>query len=415
MSSHLVIRRPPSSTDEPASWLWLDAHGAVIESGEDTLDNLAARLAVAETEPVVVVLVPAAAVTLMEVDIPAGQRRYLRKALPFVVEEFIADELEDVHIATGPMVRNQPVPLAIVRHSELIHWLDAIYSAGIAPDLLVPEQLAVPWHEGELTVLVEGGRCLLRTGAWAGTAFDLADAAVWLHKALREHPDARRITLISGYDDSGDPTLATLAAELDESLPDGIQRVEYREPVAEVLAAESARAADNTIDLLQGGYRIKRQQTRRYFDWRKVVVVAAICAAFNAVLAIAAGSWYHWEGSRLRSESVAAYRQIVPNAHRIFDPKKQLESYLRVAGPASAGFFNMLAPVADAWNKDSKLVIDRLDYDDSNATLTLQISGPSAQPVTALQSALAANGLRANVTSMVEQGGGVSARIQVGS
>ncbi len=98
MSEYLVIR----ISDDPnqlAQWIAVDSSGA--RRGPLVAGMLAeAQVDIGDRE--VIVLVPSAAVLTTSVDIPLRGGAKLLAALPYALEEFLADDVDKLHFAAGP-------------------------------------------------------------------------------------------------------------------------------------------------------------------------------------------------------------------------------------------------------------------------------------------------------------------------
>ena len=96
MADFLVIRLG-ADEETPASWIVADSDGTRrSESRSGTLAEAAADVG----DRPVIALVPASSTATMTVDLPAKGAR-LRAALPFALEDFVADEIEELHFAPG--------------------------------------------------------------------------------------------------------------------------------------------------------------------------------------------------------------------------------------------------------------------------------------------------------------------------
>ena len=97
MAEYLVIRLDPDR-DKAAHWIAVDDNGTrlsppVMGPLSEASKDVGARS--------VIVLVPATTVLTTTVDIPIRGGSRLQAALPFALEEHLADDVEDLHFAAG--------------------------------------------------------------------------------------------------------------------------------------------------------------------------------------------------------------------------------------------------------------------------------------------------------------------------
>lgn len=135
------------------------------------------RLIIAEPDAPATILVPSESVLLLAVDLPIANRAKRLAALPFAIEDRIADPLDAVHIALGAEVAPQRYLVAVVRHAVMLQWVEAADAAGLGHAAMVPDALALPAPgEGEWSAEAAAGRVLVRSGD--GTGFAISAALV---------------------------------------------------------------------------------------------------------------------------------------------------------------------------------------------------------------------------------------------
>ncbi|MCY4563345.1 MAG: type II secretion system protein GspL, partial [Gammaproteobacteria bacterium] len=81
----------------------------------------------------VVLLAPGQHVLSVTCEVPGRNAGQIRRALPYVVEEFIAGNIEGSHIASGPVRRGQPIRCCIIDDGLLRDWLACPGAPGIPP------------------------------------------------------------------------------------------------------------------------------------------------------------------------------------------------------------------------------------------------------------------------------------------
>ncbi len=161
--------------------------------------------AVAQVEVGWTLVLPVEAVTACAVRLPTLKARWLRQALPFAVEELLAEDVEQLHLALGEPLADGRHRVFAVRRSWLAGWLAL---CPVPPQRIVMDADLLP-HEGTSLLLLES-RWLL---GGAGVARLALDAASW--PALAEHCPSPRI----GYCTAGQAYPAPLDAS--QSVADG--------------------------------------------------------------------------------------------------------------------------------------------------------------------------------------------------
>lgn len=261
------------------------------------------RLVKADDQGPATVLVPAESVLLAAVDLPLATRAKRLEALPFAIEDRIADPIEAVHLALGAELEPKRYLAGVVRHSIMADWLARIEAAGLGDVALVPDALALPRPEaGGWAVAVEDGRALVRVPDGTGFALPVALLASAWERAGR--------SAILSY---GDP------------LPEAM--VGVGASVAS-LAEQLARPA---LDLRQGVYAARAGSGG---FWRRLGWIAAIAAVAHVLIAVADVVALRAIAYRKANETVALVQKLAPDA--------------RIQGDIAAGVADLLpAPTGD--------------------------------------------------------------------
>ncbi|WP_169308023.1 type II secretion system protein GspL [Brevundimonas subvibrioides] len=121
------------------------------------------------------VLVPSEDVLTVAVDLPFATRAQRLSALPFALEDAVAEPLATLHFALGTEVAPRRHIAGVVRHARIQGWIALLTEADLDPAILMPDALTLPMPpQGVWVVRVEGGRCLVRTDTGAGFALPLS-------------------------------------------------------------------------------------------------------------------------------------------------------------------------------------------------------------------------------------------------
>jgi general secretion pathway protein L len=409
MKTGLVLQLPGAALDAGSEVAWyLFAGGALQRSGSAPLSDLRAQLP-AQITGETLVLVPGELVLLTSVRIPARQLRQIKQALPYMVEELIADNIEDVHLALPPLTGaklGEAIPVAVVRHALLINWLDQLYQHGIQPDRLCPDTLALPWRSNGRSFFFTGERLLYRDGLSSGLALSRAQLPDLLPLLAAAAPPAI-VTVGAGSEVAAQ--LPLLVAEIEQAFGGQVESRSYSEQGGEVLAASAARQADEMINLLQGGYRIRRDQDRDR-DWRRAAVVAGVGLLLYAALAGGSAVWFSWQAARLEERSFALYRELFPQERRVISPRRQMMAHLNQGG----GGGSMLPLLARAADQLATVQLQELRFRRDSQRLQLQLQAADLAALDQLKQRLVGSGLDVAIDSAAEQGGVTIGRVTIG-
>lgn len=118
------------------------------------------------------VLVPAEDVLTITVALPLPSHARRLAALPFAIEDRIADRIDGVHLALSTQSIGGSWLASVVDPERMRSWLLAAAEAGLGDAALMPDALALPLPaDGRWNVLrADGGRILVRTSDGTGFA-----------------------------------------------------------------------------------------------------------------------------------------------------------------------------------------------------------------------------------------------------
>ena len=398
MSQFLVLRLA-----DPVSWVITDAEGGRI--GPVSTGSLADAAPLAAERPLVVIA-PGASVTFAQPELPVKSGARVAQIVPYAMEELLAGEVEQFHFAVGRTDAEGRTLVAAVRRDELRGWLDALKSAGLDPQALVPEPLCVPDNPGKTVAVIDAGQLLVRAPGVLPVALDAEPLTEAFALAGLEGEDRHVQLYVSQQDWQHSREMIEALREVTGSLdlqllPDG---------ALPLLASGAVRS--DALSLLQGDFARRTGWRAEWQRWR--------IAAFLALAALALHIGVHgFDLIRLRAEEQrldAAIEQAVriamPDVERIVDARAQIEQRLAGGGTADpAGLLARLAAVGGAMSGGSGPTIESLGW--RNGSLQLQMIAADTDVLARFAQALTARGLTADVESTTPGEKGVSAQINV--
>lgn len=402
MRVKLFIRFNPSSPDE-VDWLRMDEparHDLAVH--HDPLPDIAAAAAGCR----VILLVPGAEVLLTTAAVPGGNRQKIAGAVPYALEEQLASDVDNLHFALGERRDDGRISAAVVVKTQLDGWLERLRQAGIEPDAIAPDILALPWTSGTWTVLMDEDRALVRTARQTGFVADGDNLDTLLRLALNEAGDARperiRIIHASAYSENRSYDLdATVDTETVDEPVFAVLCRGYEEPGA--------------INLLQGAYSRREQLGRLWRPWRPVAALAAVLLLIQGGMTVAEYVRLNSERQALAQQIDQVYLQTFPDARKVVNARAQMEERLkelRSGGADEAGFMGLLADIGPGLKETPSAQVQRISYNEGKIDLALLIG--DLQTLDKLKQRLTAqHGLSVDIQSAASRDGKVEALLQI--
>lgn len=394
---------------EDVAWVITDSSGA--PTGDVGHGSLADCAAVAADRRCVL-LAPPTAVTLLQADIPTRNRRRLAKAVPYALEDQLLEDPGDLHFALGEHDASGAVAVAVVAKRHMDHWLDAVRTAGLNLEAIVPAVLALPWISEHWTVFVDENDCMVRTGRQQGFACDrqnLPDMVGWALSAAGDHvPTGLQILDGIGIDEDN-ALLSAVAID--------VCQVTRSAPANHGLYIfAKGFSAQPSFNLLQGHYDQRRDARAGWRAWRFAAGLAAL------LIATQLGTlWYEQHqlaqrNAKLDARIEAIFRKTFPDTKRVVDARVQMQQGLaalkRAHGERSDGFLDLLTRSGPVLKGTTAVRLERLSYHDGS--LELDITASAIATLDQLKRRLEARGLRVEIRSATAGTNNVVGHLRIG-
>ncbi len=345
----------------------------------------------------VVVTVPSEHVLSLSCEVPGRSVGQIRRALPFVVEEFVTTDIESMHLASGELKRGAPVRVDLVERSLLQGWLDCLGALDIRPGHMYSEAELLPVAEGQASLLLDGDRALIRTPDQAA-ALDRENLSLATGTL-----EAERLVVLHGR-------LSELeAGQLAPELTVVAEQTSQAETALEYLAAHW-RTAD-AVNLLQGELRPKQRVNPLWARWRPVAALVAAWAGVALVTMAAEAIYASHRADELEARSVALYRDIFPGERRVTNVRRQLQAKLGGAEEGGSGFLVHLGAMASAMEPGTR--VQSLNYTLERDELAVDLYTGGFETLDRLKERLGNQGVRVEITSAEQLDNGVRARLRL--
>jgi general secretion pathway protein L len=410
------------SEPQLAHWMAVDASGARrSHPAVGTLQEAAGEIG----DRRVIVLVPSAEVLTTSVDIPVKGAK-LQAALPYALEEYVAEDVEDLHFASGTRRSSGHTPVSVVAHERVREWLDTLEYAGIAPDFLVAETYGLARIPGTISMLLADNLVFINDGADIELVMqdvspgDALAAIGALDDQPAENDDddgeqaaaspmPRHVLVYCepGDDDRYQHDWIAMRHELDsvdiKLLPDGVM------PRLAVTVATGAG-----VNLLQGPYAPRKEYSGLFRPWKYAAILAV---AFVLIGIGAKGLDFYLmsqQEAELRAMFNTEYRQMLPGAPETDDPVAVIESLRRRIGNVETPplFLQSMEQLGRAIQENGGARIQAISF--RAGVIDLRVSAPDVATLDGIQRSIGESGqFRAAIQSTDQDGERISSRIQI--
>lgn len=300
MSEFLTVRLS-SQKEAIVPWLvWSSTQQEVIASGEISGWQQLEQLRSYAEQRSTIVLVSASDVVLSQVEIPAGASRKIESMLPYLVEDDVAQDVDDMHFSLIKKTGNL-VDVAGIDRKFLQSCVDELSSLGMAVKRVLPDVLCVPVQQG-LAAVQLGHEWLIRKDQAQGICID----SDWL-------PLFSQSNWVKEGEDFLPLTAFTPLPEL--SLAEG-QDWQFT-PSALVMQVLTEQVLLSKVNLLTGSFRVKSSSLKYWRIWRKAAYAAVLFVVVLVGYNLLQTQRFEQQAQTYRAESERIFRAVFPGREKI--------------------------------------------------------------------------------------------------
>jgi len=382
--SDVLILQPPSRSDREDAVLWTRVRrGAVIADGRyqpgDVLnwdDDMAPERAI--------VLLPSEEVFIRRAPVPGQNERDARRAAPFLLEDHLAQPLDELDVQIGPVGADGARWICAVDIDTRDRWRRMLSGLSLTSVQVVPDAMVLQGHGGDLTVMRQGDRVLFqsRTGDVSNPS-EASETPRDLEAALTDpvcgavEPDLLA-PVLTGLGHQMRPRRLLISPDLSpaplavDDAPLAVKRQDCPDLRLAAAALDPAVLAD--LPAVLGDV------FAAAIDWKSVIKPWGLAAGLSVaaglavmVLSVVQALYLEGRADRYREASRAAFAQAFPET-RVVNVNTQMRQALRqVQGGEAAGpgFLVLSGALADILADQDRVRVDAVRYDASRGELAV--------------------------------------------
>jgi len=431
MSEVLVLQMAERPADDAARWIVVDSNGTRI--GPPVMGPLSAATVDAK-ERRVIVLVPATEVLSTSVDIPLKSAVKIQQALPFALEEQVADDVDELHFAAGARRTGGRIPVAVVNRTTLEGWLERLYEAGLHPSALIAANDGLANIPGTISLLLSEDTAYINDGG---------DVQL----VLQEMGPTEALQAIGALDAEGVAVVpeAESADEADEDAAEATYRPKHLliycdadsnqkyaddlaglrdhfESVDVKLLADGSLsrlavtvASGSGVNLLQGAYGPKAEYAGYLKPWRYAAMLLLALGVVGATGKAVANYKLSNREAQLQESFIAEYQEIAPGTAEVRDPLAIISSLRNRTGASGSGpsvLLQSLEQLGNALQDNEAATVQAVSY--RSGVTNVRLTAPSVAMLDSIQRLIDESGTyQAEIQSTDQNDDTVNSRIEI--
>ena len=398
MSDTLLIHYNIDNAQQ-ATWALCNNDGEL--TGKITTGSLD-ELREAAADRASVILLNSHCLHINQLQLPTQNLQKMLKAVPYAIEEYIADDVEDFHFVVARNKNDNSTSVVGINKSTLQDIIRIFHDAGINPEKIIPDALCLAANDDEQWACLNYKKdSYLQTGTSNGLiiSHDILPYTISskLHDEKQDNP--KKILLFREHDD---------AASFDQLKEKNIDNedielinIVYNTHPLVVFSGNYKQAMP--LNLLQYDFKPKRKTSGYWQHWR----LAASLAAVSLVLHLGLTAFQHSQlkdtNMITKAEIEKIYKQSFPQSRKIVNPRVQMEQKLDElkgnAGGSNKGLIFLLAESFGTLSHDKKnITLQSLTF--RNNRMDIGLEGSNLQAVETLNKNLNSNKkIKSEITS----------------
>ncbi len=404
MKNRLFIKLPEAATDALFWGVWSQDQQQWLEQGEllaVDLVSLAERSAKCDT----IAIAPIGQVAYRRVTTPAKQLKQIQRAVPYMLEDQIANPVDQLHFAYGKRNKQGEIDVFWVTHEIMQQWQEWFEQAEVTVDAVVAMQSLLKGADDTTEIVLDETMALVNS----------LDGSLW--SCQRDLlPELWKLNQAEG-DESLDTVRVFHVGELENYWQSQEQVIAQPLTAQELLETLALGYSRETVNLLQQQYTPKRESN---IPWKKYRSLAYLMGATLVVYLGYQGSRYY----ALSEELAVLEQQGNPLFTKVFSRRPRPGSLLgqterlmkRSGGEAEQGeFLNLLNKTTVHIQSVNVIKPTSITFDGRRSELRLDVLAPDYESLNQFKAQLTKSGLQVDMSSASAQGDKYSTRLSIRS
>jgi len=449
MSDTLLIHYSPASlnTDgDIVAWALCNTQGELTTKiNHGTLSDIR----VSQTSEIahanhVVVLLDSRCLHFNQVQLPTQNAQKMLRAVPYALEEFIADDIDDIHFVIANNKQQKNTAVVGIHKQTLQLIIDVFSAADITIDSLIPDTLCLVANENQWALLSFGNTCYLQTNIYSGNAFNEDLLPLIFEKTLQaateqtpekllvfSHEDNQETEqliqniqqIINNSEDTSEADTNNISSNTQDSDNEDstsqktqLIPIRYNSHPLDVFCGQYKQAAK--LNLLQGKFKNKNKNSGNLRHWRLAASLAVIWLVLHLGVTAYQKHQLVQKNTATLAEIKSIYKKTFPRSKRIVNPRVQMEQKLKELKRGTNtknGLLSILSESFGTLTHDKKNIsLQSLNY--RNNRMDIGLDSTNLQAIENLNKQLNSNEhIKAEITSSSSEKNRVKGNLRIES
>ena len=349
MSDTLLIHYDIQNSGQ-ACWALCNDTGELtskISSGPlEELHNIA-------TDHIAIVLLNSQCLHINELQLPTQNTQKMLKAVPYAIEEFIADDVENLHFVVSKPKTSDTTHVVGINKATLQSVIDSFQTAGIRIEKIIPDALCLAANEQQWATLNYQQHNYLQTNKLNGLIVSQDLLPYVLDKKLDDETIEKPEKILV-FSESENVTAFDSSSLIKNDIE--IVNITYNTHPLVVFCGNYKQALP--LNLLRHDFKPKSKSSGYWKQWRLAAALAGTWLLLH--LGVTYFQYNHLKEENIitKNKIEKIYKTTFPQSRKINNPRKQMEQKLNElkssSGNASNGLLFILEEAFGNLDQETK-------------------------------------------------------------
>ncbi len=410
MHNHLIIRIHTDAVIHQLTMQWCEWNQitktmtAITEGDINVLQGwLSERNAIDLKDLLdhVVVFIPGTISSNYKMPINSAQNKHIAQVAPFMVEEYLSEDIELFHVAYQVVEKNI-IMLSVIAKTILERLIKEFENIALKPSAIFAEsQLFDVTTDHTVKITLESNYAHICFPNKSTQTVEIDLVSDIFHHSLVEQmnqgdEEGDKITAIQLYYHAQDRQMKTVLDEyflnLTEKYDIAYESIEQEHAIFYHLIDTffKKNKKNKLVNLRMGSYVCYQKIKKRWYAWRSLIYIIIAGFSLNLILNIISISIFSYKSNAFSNKTIEIYQTAFPKEKSMINLRGKLDRKLKnnseqIEKPV---LFDLLKPVSDVLKEHQSVKLNSLTFVASQYSLICDIDTKHAEALHAYIDAL---------------------------
>lgn len=359
-----------------------------------------------------VVLLDSQCLHINELQLPTQNLQKLLKAVPFAIEEFIADDIENIHFVISKSKASNTTNVVGINKSTLQLIIDNFQAADILIEKIIPDALCLAANDTQWAALNFQDNSYLQTSKLNGMLVP-HDSLTYLFENKLDDESVTKPEKILLFRESEKDTAFDL--ESLEKYDIEIVEITYNTHPLVVFCGNYRQALP--LNLLQHDFKVKSKSSGYWLQWRLAASLAGVWLLLHLGVTAFQLNQLKEENILTKNKIEKIYKTAFPKSRKINNARRQMEQKLKAlksnSGTASNGLLFILQKSFNSLDQEAKdVTFQSITY--RNNRMDIGLDSKNLQAIETLNKKLNSNDeIKSEISSSSSENNKVKGNLRI--